>query len=466
MKLTELFNAIEIENDSRPTDGSSAIFEGTKSYSQHVLNDMVEDHIPENTRVWKIQWVMSEDGNDSYRPQFIFARTKDEAAKKFTERMRHPSLGLVAIESIIEIPFNSINEGEVIQFPTKKKKADYSKAGLRKKITKNDMDDVFNYMKSAPDEPELTGTDSEKYDAAIRKQTIRKLPDSELDRLLKLQSVKNYPDIKIAAYATDIMNTFKKEFLQNDMPEVYNNPGEWWGEYLIDHYPYDRYARYRIDQLLKYHHDWDKVNAALKRKHGYDLDDYFGDDINEGDVINFPSAMERSYRDQKERRSDSEKYDTAAELQRLDREYEMRPDASKDFRMDTDPTKEEMQDVMMNLLSDPEIDEFNYEAAMYWFASDFHSGQSSNLYSVLSTSKYNPGPMVGKIEDEDDLAQELYFTMYDYFSNKVQEGKKLKKRKQPKDAAGAWNKAERYTKYDPPKTKNKGVSARRGFVGG
>ena len=112
MNLTDLFNIKEIQNKLKPTNGASAIFQGSKSYSQHTLNDMVEDHLPENTRVWKIQWIMSEDGNDVYRPQFIFARTKDEATKKFNERMRHPNLGFVAIESIIEIPFNSINEDE------------------------------------------------------------------------------------------------------------------------------------------------------------------------------------------------------------------------------------------------------------------------------------------------------------------------------------------------------------------
>lgn len=388
MKLTELFNALKIQNYRRSTNGASAIFEGTKSYSQHALNDMVEDHLPENTRVWKIQWVMSEDGNDNYRPQFIFAKTKDEAAHKFTERMKHPSLGLVAIESIKEIPFNSLNEGEVIQFPNKKKRD--SKAGLPKK-----MQDMLDYIESHPDEPEMS--DREKYDAAIMRQKVQ---------------------------------------------------------------------------------------------HGMDPSDQ-----------NIPSGT--------------------------------------DFAMEADPTKEEMQHVITKWLSGSDIDELYHEAAMYWFASDFHSGQSSNLYSALSMSQYNPGPMTNKIENENEVTQELYYTLYDYFSNlnesehpwtqhhgkrnaemdedtwnflldnigdikeqydngvsskqlamdyevrerdieelqnsdqwyageeyEVEEGKQLKNRKQPKDAAGAWNKAEKYTKYDPPKTKNKGVSARAGFVGG
>jgi len=34
---------------------------------------------------------------------------------------------------------------------------------------------------------------------------------------------------------------------------------------------------------------------------------------------------------------------------------------------------------------------FDVEAAIYWFASDYHSGQWSDLYSILSTSDYYPG---------------------------------------------------------------------------
>ena len=40
-----------------------------------------------------------------------------------------------------------------------------------------------------------------------------------------------------------------------------------------------------------------------------------------------------------------------------------------------------------------------------------------------------------------------------------------KKKKSKGFYSGAWNKAEKHTKYDPPKTGNKGKSARRGFVG-
>jgi hypothetical protein len=62
----------------------------------------------------------------------------------------------------------------------------------------------------------------------------------------------------------------------------------------------------------------------------------------------------------------------------------------------TDPTREEMieylQHVYSGLLDRSSFDDA-VEPAMYWFANFNHGGQSSNLYSVLSTSPYNPGRM-------------------------------------------------------------------------
>ncbi len=54
-----------------------------------------------------------------------------------------------------------------------------------------------------------------------------------------------------------------------------------------------------------------------------------------------------------------------------------------------DPTREEI----LSYLANYEGDEFDKEEAIYWFANDWHGGQWSNLYSVLSTSEYRPGPM-------------------------------------------------------------------------
>jgi hypothetical protein len=44
-------------------------------------------------------------------------------------------------------------------------------------------------------------------------------------------------------------------------------------------------------------------------------------------------------------------------------------------------------------------DEFDREEAIYWFASDWHSGQESYLYSALSTSLLNPSPISTGPED-------------------------------------------------------------------
>lgn len=43
---------------------------------------------------------------------------------------------------------------------------------------------------------------------------------------------------------------------------------------------------------------------------------------------------------------------------------------------------------------------FDVESAIYWFCNDYHGGQTSNLYSILSTSKYQPGACQNGIEEE------------------------------------------------------------------
>ena len=58
------------------------------------------------------------------------------------------------------------------------------------------------------------------------------------------------------------------------------------------------------------------------------------------------------------------------------------------IRILTDPTRDEMLTALAG------ADEFEVEAAIYWFAADWHGGQSSNLYSALSTSRYRPGMAV------------------------------------------------------------------------
>lgn len=63
-----------------------------------------------------------------------------------------------------------------------------------------------------------------------------------------------------------------------------------------------------------------------------------------------------------------------------------------------------------------ESNEFDMEAAIYWFASDYHEGQDSELYSVLSTSKYKPGRSIKSIDDEAEFVQDFYNILVDEYN--------------------------------------------------
>lgn len=54
-----------------------------------------------------------------------------------------------------------------------------------------------------------------------------------------------------------------------------------------------------------------------------------------------------------------------------------------------DPTLAEMQE----LLDEGGFEESDIAEAIYWFASDWHSGQMSNLYSALLHCGHRPGPL-------------------------------------------------------------------------
>lgn len=62
----------------------------------------------------------------------------------------------------------------------------------------------------------------------------------------------------------------------------------------------------------------------------------------------------------------------------------------------------------------PNADSFDREEAIYWFAEQHHSGQTSNLYSILSTSPFKPGPLatVGKLSG---MALEIYDALRRHF---------------------------------------------------
>lgn len=57
-----------------------------------------------------------------------------------------------------------------------------------------------------------------------------------------------------------------------------------------------------------------------------------------------------------------------------------------------DPTRKELDDAINRIPFSSEFDTLDREEAIWWFANDWHIGQSSNLYSVLSTSEFKPAP--------------------------------------------------------------------------
>lgn len=81
----------------------------------------------------------------------------------------------------------------------------------------------------------------------------------------------------------------------------------------------------------------------------------------------------------------------------------------------TDPTRQELLAYIKNDMFG-EYSEFGIERALYWLAADNHGGQGSNLYAVLSTSKYTPGraehgPGVGEAN-----------TIYDILTDAMRDG--------------------------------------------
>lgn len=72
-----------------------------------------------------------------------------------------------------------------------------------------------------------------------------------------------------------------------------------------------------------------------------------------------------------------------------------------------DPTREEMLHFLEQQFGREEGFEDNAEVSMYWFANDYHGGQWSNLYSVLSTSPFSPGPIANG--PEPDSVEEMMY---------------------------------------------------------
>lgn len=76
--------------------------------------------------------------------------------------------------------------------------------------------------------------------------------------------------------------------------------------------------------------------------------------------------------------------------------------------MKYDPTRDEM----LNAISKEyggQVEPMDVECAIYWFATNYHGGQSTNLYSVLSTSQYKPGMAENGVPEGTDAADVFSF---------------------------------------------------------
>lgn len=80
--------------------------------------------------------------------------------------------------------------------------------------------------------------------------------------------------------------------------------------------------------------------------------------------------------------------------------------------------------------------DFETEAAIYWFASDFHGGQSSALYEVLSESEFHPGPSHSSVRDEGGETEMLYRELVKTFGPKKEKRWTLKEAKKELNAIG------------------------------
>jgi len=82
-----------------------------------------------------------------------------------------------------------------------------------------------------------------------------------------------------------------------------------------------------------------------------------------------------------------------------------------------DPTKQEMVRFLKKQykgLMDASDIKTEGEIAIYWFANHYHGGQWTNLYSVLSTSPYSPGPIT-TLESEGDAVKMMYEDLVEEF---------------------------------------------------
>lgn len=63
---------------------------------------------------------------------------------------------------------------------------------------------------------------------------------------------------------------------------------------------------------------------------------------------------------------------------------------------------------------------FTAHQVTYWLANDYHSGQSSPGYAILSTSEYKPGPNETVEElQESDYDFDIFYTLLESYAQSV-----------------------------------------------
>ena len=79
-----------------------------------------------------------------------------------------------------------------------------------------------------------------------------------------------------------------------------------------------------------------------------------------------------------------------------------------------DPSAEDMREHLRGSYGD-DFEDFDIEAAIYWFAHDYHNGQGSQLYRALCNSEYKPGRLISSYVDEGHMVALLYEDLEDEF---------------------------------------------------
>jgi hypothetical protein len=96
----------------------------------------------------------------------------------------------------------------------------------------------------------------------------------------------------------------------------------------------------------------------------------------------------------------------------------------------------DLKDLMIAHVKDffgSDVDDNDIEVAIYWFASNYHGGQWSELYSILSTSPYKPGMFSRGIKSEEGMVPEIYSYLCKNFAPK-------RSKKNPSSAPTIWRK--------------------------